>query len=94
MEDGPPVRIVRALLVARLGLCIQIPLAMWLDYLFTQMVSGTEPFGRKWFELLVVAGLAYYFQKSWLLSHAHRRHWAGDYLWLLAFWIVALLELG
>lgn len=76
----PPNQSERALWIALVGLCIQVPLALWLDYLSVRLWAGGDPFGRKWHEFVFIAVAALLVQWWWLRSPQRTERRPGRYL--------------
>ena len=93
MTSLPPRGRKRALWIALVGLCLQVPLGLWLNHLMVLLWAGSEPFGYIWRELVFIAAAAFLLQWWWTRSpHRAERH-SGKYLWLAVFWIFAFMEI-
>ena len=57
------------------------------------IVGRGGPFGRKWPEFMIIAALAYGVQLLWLLSPRRATNLSGNYLWLVVFWVFAMMEM-
>lgn len=92
MKAGPSSENKRALWIALIGLCLQVPLALGFDYLTVRLWAGSEPFGYRWREFVFIALATFLVQWWWLRSPRRAARHPGKYLWLAVFWLLAFIE--
>jgi hypothetical protein len=89
---GPPRRGSQILWAAFVGLCLQVPLALWIDYQIVLVWAGAEPLGYRWRAFVLIAAAAFLVQLCWLLPPRWAERYSSRYIWLAVFWALAFFE--
>jgi hypothetical protein len=79
----------RVLWFTFVGLCLQVPLELWLDHQFVLAVDGSDPFGYNWPLIASAAVIAFLAQWFLLRSPRRREGQLGNFVWLPVFWVLA-----